>query len=102
MASRLLFRFLRRLLQLVVLRLRTANAKDVELVVLRHQLSVLRRQLPRPRFDDADRRRSACGRLRPTGRGCSESDGTSNQQADRHSCKMHAAPPHHDRMDILA
>ena len=55
MASRLFFRFLRRMLQLVILRLRTANAKDVELVVLRHQLTVLRRQLPRPRFDDADR-----------------------------------------------
>jgi putative transposase len=55
MASRLFFRFVRRLLELLVLRLRTASAKDVELVVLRHQLSVLRRQVPRPRVDDADR-----------------------------------------------
>jgi hypothetical protein len=31
------------------------NAKDVEIAVLRHQLAVLRRQVPRPRFTSADR-----------------------------------------------
>jgi putative transposase len=29
--------------------------KDVEIAVLRHQLAILERQVPRPRFDDADR-----------------------------------------------
>jgi len=29
--------------------------KDVEIAVLRHQLAILQRQVPRPRFDDADR-----------------------------------------------
>jgi hypothetical protein len=44
----------------VVLRLlvgdrRSEFAKDVELLVLRHQLAVLRRQQPRPSFRAADR-----------------------------------------------
>ena len=30
-------------------------AKDVEIVVLRHQLAILRRQAPRPRFGRTDR-----------------------------------------------
>jgi putative transposase len=30
-------------------------AKDLEILVLRHQLTVLRRQIPRPRFEPADR-----------------------------------------------
>ena len=55
MALRLLYLAVRGALALVVLRLRAADAKDVEILVLRHQLAVLRRQVDRPKFDDADR-----------------------------------------------
>jgi putative transposase len=43
--------------------------KDVEIAVLRHQLAILERQVPRPRFDDADRRLlSMLARLLPRDR----------------------------------
>jgi transposase InsO family protein len=46
---------LRRLLELVVLRLRSERSKELEILVLRHQLQVLRRQVARPRLRPADR-----------------------------------------------
>lgn len=55
MALRFLYRAARRALDLVVLRFRAAGDKDVEILVLRHQLAVMRRQVDKPRFDDADR-----------------------------------------------
>jgi putative transposase len=36
-------------------RLRSEHANDVEIAVLRHQLDVLRRQVTRPAFQPADR-----------------------------------------------
>jgi putative transposase len=53
--SRLAYLTLRRSIQLLVLLARGDAAKDLEILVLRHQLTVLRRQAPRPRLQPADR-----------------------------------------------
>jgi transposase len=44
-----------RSIQLLALLARADTAKDLEILVLRQQLTVLRRQVPRPRFEPADR-----------------------------------------------
>jgi len=44
-----------RSVQLLALLARRDAAKDLELLVLRHQLTVLRRQVPRPKLEPADR-----------------------------------------------
>jgi hypothetical protein len=46
---------LRRLLELVVLRRRSEREKEIEILLLRHQLRVLERQIARPRLTPADR-----------------------------------------------
>jgi putative transposase len=46
---------LHRLLELMVLGWRSTDAKEVEILILRHQLAVLRRQHPRPRLQPKDR-----------------------------------------------
>jgi putative transposase len=46
---------LRRVLQLVALRFRSDEFKELEIVVLRHELAVLRRQVRPPQLRDADR-----------------------------------------------
>ena len=55
---RLLYLIFRQILGLVLLMARTSAAKDVELLVLRHEVAVLRRTNPRPHLDWADRRSS--------------------------------------------
>src|SRR4249920_1768139 len=52
---RLLYLIFVQVLGLVLLLGRTSAAKDVELLVLRHEVAVLRRTNPRPRLDWADR-----------------------------------------------
>jgi putative transposase len=69
---RLLYLIFRRVLGLVLLSCRTSSAKDVELLVLRHEVAVLRRAHPRPRLDWADRAvfaalASSAGPARPDG-----------------------------------
>ena len=51
----MLYLIFRQVLGLVLLMSRTSVAKDVELLVLRHEVAVLRRTNPRPRLDWADR-----------------------------------------------
>jgi putative transposase len=46
---------LRRLLELLVLRRRSEREKEIEILVLRHQLQVLERQVARPQLTQADR-----------------------------------------------
>jgi hypothetical protein len=51
----LIYALTRRALGLAVLRLRGDSAKNVELMVLRHEVMVLRRQVARPTLQPADR-----------------------------------------------
>jgi putative transposase len=53
--SKLAYLTLCRVIQLLVLLARGDTAKDLEILVLRHQLAVLRRQVARPRLEPADR-----------------------------------------------
>ena len=51
----LLYWSLRRLLELVGLRFRSEREKEIEILLLRHQLRVLERQVARPQLSQADR-----------------------------------------------
>jgi putative transposase len=55
MLPRLTYLTLCRSIQLLALLARGDAAKDLEIFVLRHQLTVLRRQIPRPKLQPADR-----------------------------------------------
>ena len=49
------YRLVRLFIDLLVLRSRRDRSKGAEILVLRQQLAVLKRQVPRPRFEPADR-----------------------------------------------
>lgn len=55
MSASLLYVLVRQVLQMLTQLARDGGAKDVELLVLRHQVAVLRRQVHRPDLEPADR-----------------------------------------------
>jgi hypothetical protein len=55
MSASLVYLLLRQVLQMLTQLARDDGAKDVELLVLRHQVAVLRRQVVRPKLEPADR-----------------------------------------------
>ena len=55
MSASLVYLLLRQVLQMLTQLARDDGAKDVELLVLRHQIAVLRRQVQRPDLQPADR-----------------------------------------------
>lgn len=54
-----------RLLELIVLVCRRDRTKELEILVLRHELSILRRQVGRPQFEAHDRLLAAFSRMLP-------------------------------------
>jgi hypothetical protein len=55
MTASLVYLLLRQVLQMLTQIARDGGAKDVEILVLRHQVAVLRRQVHRPDLEPADR-----------------------------------------------
>ena len=55
MAVRLIYQMFSKLLGWIVLRTRSDTTKEIEILVLRHQLAVLQRRTPRPRMTWTDR-----------------------------------------------
>ena len=68
MVVSLLYLLFRRALAVASLRVRSREFKEPEIVVLGHELAVLRRQISRPRLDEPDRVfLAAAGQLRGRG-----------------------------------
>ena len=55
MSASLMYLLLRQVLQMLTQLARDGGAEDVEILVLRHQVAVLRRQVHRPDLEPADR-----------------------------------------------
>jgi hypothetical protein len=65
MSASLVYLLLRQVLQMLSQLARDSGAKDVEILVLRHQVAVLRRQVHRPDLQPADAEQGPAGRRRP-------------------------------------
>ena len=66
MALKLIYQMMTKLLSWMVLHVRSDTAKEIEILVLRHQLAVLQRRTPRPRISWIDRAViAALGRILP-------------------------------------
>ena len=61
MALQLIYQMFAKLLSWIVLHTRSDTSKEIEILVLRHQVAVLQRRTPRPRTTWTDR---ACGCLK--------------------------------------
>jgi hypothetical protein len=89
-----LYLLARRVLGLLVLRYRSERSKDLEIVVLRHELENLRRRVPRAELRDADRVFLAAGARPPIPR----SSGSSSAFEGEHPVGIPAHPrtPSHE------
>ena len=69
MAFRLIYQMFAKLLSWLMLRATADTAKEIEILVLRHQLALLQRRTPRPQISWSDRAViAALGRLLPARR----------------------------------
>jgi hypothetical protein len=94
---RLLYLIFWKVLGLVLLAVRTSSAKDVELLVLRHEVAVLRRTNPRPHLDWADWAIFTALVQTTQRRGRGDTRGAGGHCEQRHNGRKRPADPGHDR-----